>query len=164
MTQRDCLRNALRMRPDRIIVGETRGDEVIDMLQAMNTGHNGSMTTIHANSGRDATLRIENMIAMSGLTIPLTALRRQIAGAIHIILHVERLQDGTRKIVSIEEMLGCEGDILTIQELFRYQQTGLTPEGRVEGRFVAAGVRSHFSDHFRRWNLHLPENAFSEGS
>ncbi len=164
VTQRDCLRNALRMRPDRIIVGETRGDEVIDMLQAMNTGHNGSMTTIHANSGRDATLRIENMIAMSGLTIPLTALRRQIAGAIHIILHVERLQDGTRKIVSIEEMLGCEGDILTIQELFRYQQTGLTPEGRVEGRFVAAGVRSHFSDHFRRWNLHLPENAFSEGS
>ena len=163
VTQRDCLRNALRMRPDRIIVGETRGDEVIDMLQAMNTGHNGSMTTIHANSGRDATLRIENMVAMAGLTIPLAALRRQIAGAIHIILHVERLQDGTRKIVSVDEVLGCEGDILTIQELFRYEQTGLTPEGRVEGRFVAAGVRSHFSEHFKRWNLGLPEKIFAEG-
>ena len=162
VTQRDCLRNALRMRPDRIIVGETRGEEVIDMLQAMNTGHNGSMTTIHSNSARDATLRMENMIAMAGIEIPLSALRRQIASAVHVIVHVERLQDGARKIMSIQEVLGCEGDVLTMQELFYFEQDGIQPNGRVEGHFASAGVRSHFVDHFRRWNIRLPDTIFSE--
>jgi len=162
VTQRDCLRNALRMRPDRIIVGETRGEEVIDMLQAMNTGHNGSMTTIHSNSARDATLRMENMIAMAGIEIPLSALRRQIASAIHVIVHVERLQDGTRRIMSIQEVLGCEGDVLTMQELFYFEQDGILSDGRVEGHFSSAGVRSHFVDHFRRRNIRLPDTIFSE--
>ncbi|MPQ95982.1 CpaF family protein [Thioclava sp. JE_KL1] len=162
VTQRDCLRNALRMRPDRIIVGETRGEEVIDMLQAMNTGHNGSMTTIHANSARDATLRIENMIAMAGIEIPLAALRRQIASAMHVIIHVERLQDGARKVMSIQEVIGCEGDVLTMQELFYFNQEDITPEGRVEGCFVSVGVPSFFVEHFRRWNVGLPDAIFSE--
>lgn len=150
------------MRPDRIIVGETRGEEVIDMLQAMNTGHNGSMTTIHANSARDATLRIENMIAMAGIEIPLAALRRQIASAMHVIIHVERLQDGARKVMSIQEVIGCEGDVLTMQELFYFNQEDITPEGRVEGRFVSVGVPSFFVEHFRRWNVGLPDTIFSE--
>jgi pilus assembly protein CpaF len=162
VTQRDCLRNALRMRPDRIIVGEIRGEEVIDMLQAMNTGHNGSMTTIHSNSARDATLRIENMIAMAGIEIPLSALRRQISSAIHVIVHVERLQDGARKIMSIQEVIGCEGEVLTMQELFFFEQDGILPNGRVEGHFSTAGVRSHFIDHFRRWNIRLPDTTFTE--
>ncbi|WP_233192986.1 CpaF family protein [Acidimangrovimonas sediminis] len=162
VTLRDCLRNSLRMRPDRIIVGEIRGDEVIDMLQAMNTGHSGSMTTIHANSARDATLRIENMIAMAGIEIPLTALRRQIASAVHVIVHVERLQDGSRKIVSIEEVIGCEGDVLTMQELFRFDYDGIAANGRIEGRFVPGGVRSHYVDRFRRWNIVLPDNMFRD--
>lgn len=161
VTQRDCLRNALRMRPDRIIVGETRGDEVIDMLQAMNTGHDGSMTTIHANSARDATSRLENMIALAGIEIPLTALRRQVASAVNLIIQVSRLQDGTRKITSITEVTGCEGDVLAMQELFYYEHTGITPDNRVEGHFVATGVRSHYSERFRRWNIELPPETFS---
>lgn len=161
VTLRDCLRNALRMRPDRIIVGETRGEEAIDMLQAMNTGHDGSMTTIHANSARDATSRIENMITMAGIDIPLAALRRQIASAVNVIIHVERLQDGGRKIMSIYEVVGCEGDILTMQELFFFQHEGISPDGRVEGQFLSAGVRSRYVERFRRWNILLPEAAFS---
>ncbi|WP_407920724.1 CpaF family protein [Frigidibacter oleivorans] len=160
VTQRDCLRNALRMRPDRIIVGETRGDEVIDMLQAMNTGHDGSMTTIHANSARDATSRLENMVAMAGIEIPLGALRRQIASAVNLIVQVSRLQDGTRRIVSLTEVVGCEGDVLTMQELFYFEHTGVSPDGRVEGHFVASGIRSHYADRFKRWNIRLPADVF----
>ncbi|WP_112310098.1 CpaF family protein [Pseudogemmobacter bohemicus] len=156
ITQRDCLRNALRMRPDRIIVGETRGDEVIDMLQAMNTGHDGSMTTIHANSARDATSRLENMVAMSGVEIPLGALRRQVASAVNLIVQVNRLQDGSRKVTSITEVTGCEGEVLTMQELFYFEHTGVTPDGRVEGGFAASGVRSAWTDRFRRWGIALP--------
>ena len=160
VTQRDCLRNALRMRPDRIIVGETRGDEVIDMLQAMNTGHDGSMTTIHANSARDATSRLENMVAMAGIEIPLSALRRQIASAVNLIVQVNRLQDGSRKVTSITEITGCEGEVLTMQELFFFDHTGVTPDGRVEGHFATAGVRSAYSDRFRRWGIQLPADLY----
>ncbi|MCL4067145.1 CpaF family protein [Pseudomonas sp. GX19020] len=160
VTQRDCLRNALRMRPDRIIVGETRGDEVIDMLQAMNTGHDGSMTTIHANSARDATSRLENMVAMAGIEIPLAALRRQVASAVNLIVQVNRLQDGSRKVTSITEVTGCEGDVLTMQELFYFEHSGVTPDGRVEGHFAATGVRSDSSDRFRRWGITLPPDLY----
>ncbi|MFE3836875.1 CpaF family protein [Pseudogemmobacter sonorensis] len=160
VTQRDCLRNALRMRPDRIIVGETRGDEVIDMLQAMNTGHDGSMTTIHANSARDATSRLENMVAMAGIEIPLAALRRQVASAVNLIVQVNRLQDGSRKITSITEVTGCEGDVLTMQELFYFEHSGVSPDGRVEGHFASSGVRSANADRFRRWGIHLPADLY----
>ncbi|WP_163849799.1 CpaF family protein [Pseudooceanicola aestuarii] len=160
VTQRDCLRNALRMRPDRIIVGETRGDEVIDMLQAMNTGHDGSMTTVHSNSARDAASRLENMVALAGIDIPLPALRRQIASAVNLIVQVSRLQDGTRRLVSITEVTGCEGDIISMQELFAFEHQGVDPDGRVEGQFAPSGVRSHYSDRFRRWGSELPADIY----
>ena len=156
VSQRDCLRNALRMRPDRIIVGETRGDEVIDMLQAMNTGHDGSMTTIHANSPRDAVSRLENMVAMAGLEMPLRALRAQIASAVNVIVQISRLQDGVRRMVSITEVTGLEGDILTMQEVFRFERRGISANGTVIGGFTAMGVRSHYADRFRQWGYDLP--------
>ncbi|EAR52317.1 type II/IV secretion system protein, TadA subfamily protein [Oceanicola granulosus HTCC2516] len=156
VTQRDCLRNALRMRPDRIIVGETRGEEVIDMLQAMNTGHDGSMTTIHANSGRDAISRLENMVAMAGIEMPIKAVRSQIASAVNLIVQASRLQDGSRRMVSITEVTGMEGDVISMQEIFRYQRVGLTPENKIIGHFTATGVRSHFSERFKLWGYDLP--------
>jgi pilus assembly protein CpaF len=149
VTQRDCLRNALRMRPDRIIVGETRGEEVIDMLQAMNTGHDGSMTTIHANSAATPARRLENMIAMAGIEMPIKAVRSQIASAVNLIVQASRLQDGSRRMVSITEVTGMEGDVISMQEVFRYQRTGLTPDGKIIGHFTACGVRSHYSERFR---------------
>ena len=160
VTQRDCLRNALRMRPDRIIVGETRGEEVIDMLQAMNTGHDGSMTTIHANSARDAVSRLENMISMAGIEMPIKALRAQIASAVNLIVQVSRLQDGSRRMVSITEITGMEGEVISMQEVFRYQRLGLTPDNKIIGRFTATGVRSHYSDRFRQWGYDLPASLF----
>ena len=160
VTQRDCLRNALRMRPDRIIVGETRGEEVIDMLQAMNTGHDGSMTTIHANSARDGVSRLENMVAMAGIEMPLKAVRSQIASAVNLIVQASRLQDGSRRMVSITEITGMEGDVISMQEVFRYQRVGLTPENKIIGHFTATGVRSHFSDRFRLWGYDLPNSIF----
>jgi len=156
VTQRDCLRNALRMRPDRIIVGETRGEEVIDMLQAMNTGHDGSMTTIHANSARDAVSRLENMVAMAGIEMPLKAVRAQIASAVHLIVQASRLQDGSRRMVSITEVTGMEGEVISMQEIFRYKRTGLGPDGKIIGHFTANGVRSHYADRFRQWGYDLP--------
>jgi pilus assembly protein CpaF len=160
VTQRDCLRNALRMRPDRIIVGETRGEEVIDMLQAMNTGHDGSMTTIHANSARDGVSRLENMVAMAGIEMPLKAVRSQIASAVNLIVQASRLQDGSRRMVSITEITGMEGDVISMQEVFRYQRVGLTPENKIIGHFTATGVRSHYSDRFRLWGYDLPNSIF----
>ncbi|SFP06081.1 CpaF family protein [Tranquillimonas alkanivorans] len=160
VTQRDCLRNALRMRPDRIIVGETRGEEVIDMLQAMNTGHDGSMTTIHANSSRDAVSRLENMIAMAGIEMPIKAVRSQIASAVHLIVQASRLQDGSRRMVSITEVTGMEGDVISMQEVFRFQRVGLTPDNKIIGHFTATGVRSHFSERFRMWGFNLPPEIF----
>ncbi|TCP62268.1 pilus assembly protein CpaF [Rhodovulum bhavnagarense] len=160
VTQRDCLRNALRMRPDRIIVGETRGEEVIDMLQAMNTGHDGSMTTIHANNARDAVSRLENMIAMAGIEMPLKAVRSQIASAVNLIVQASRLQDGSRRMVSITELTGMEGDVISMQEVFRYERLGLQPDGKIIGRFTATGVRSHYSERFRQWGYDLPASLF----
>ena len=156
VTPRDCLRNALRMRPDRIIVGETRGEEVIDMLQAMNTGHDGSMTTIHANSARDGISRLENMIAMSGIEMPTKAVRSQIASAVNLIVQASRLQDGSRRMTSITEITGMEGEVISMQEIFRYERLGLTPDNKIIGRFTATGVRSHYSDRFRQWGYDLP--------
>jgi len=156
VTQRDCLRNALRMRPDRIIVGETRGEEVIDMLQAMNTGHDGSMTTIHANNARDGISRLENMVAMAGIEMPLKAVRSQIASAVNLIVQASRLQDGSRRMVSITEITGMEGEVISMQEVFRYERLGVEPNGKIIGRFNATGVRSHYSDRFRQWGYDLP--------
>ena len=160
VTQRDCLRNALRMRPDRIIVGETRGEEVIDMLQAMNTGHDGSMTTIHANNARDGISRLENMVAMAGIEMPLKAVRSQIASAVNLIVQASRLQDGSRRMVSITEITGMEGDVISMQEIFRYERLGLAPDGKIIGRFTATGVRSHYSDRFRQWGYDLPASIY----
>ncbi|MEO1307615.1 MAG: CpaF family protein, partial [Pseudomonadota bacterium] len=160
VSQRDCLKNALRMRPDRIIVGETRGEEVIDMLQAMNTGHDGSMTTIHANSARDAVSRLENMIAMSGIEMPLKAVRSQIASAVNLIVQASRLQDGSRRMVSITEVTGMEGEVISMQEVFRYERLGLAPDNKIIGRFNATGVRSYYSERFKQWGYDLPASIY----
>jgi pilus assembly protein CpaF len=160
VTQRDCLRNALRMRPDRIIVGETRGEEVIDMLQAMNTGHDGSMTTIHANSARDGISRLENMVAMAGIEMPLKAVRAQIASAVNLIVQASRLQDGSRRMISITEITGMEGEVISMQEVFRYERLGIAPDGKIIGRFNATGVRSHYSERFRQWGYDLPASIY----
>ncbi|RED18710.1 CpaF family protein [Pontivivens insulae] len=161
VTQRDLLRNALRMRPDRIIVGETRGDEVIDMLQAMNTGHDGSMTTIHANSARDAVSRLENMIAMTGVEMPVTASRQQIAAAVNLLVQVSRLQDGSRRMLSITELTGMEGEIVSMQEIFRFKRTGLAENGKIMGHFTATGLRSTFSERFDQWGYSLPNSIYT---
>jgi pilus assembly protein CpaF len=160
VSPRDCLKNALRMRPDRIIVGETRGEEVIDMLQAMNTGHDGSMTTIHANSARDGISRLENMIAMAGIEMPIKAVRSQIASAVNLIVQASRLQDGSRRMTSITEITGMEGDVISMQEIFRFQRVGLTPDNKIIGHFTATGVRSHFSERFRLWGYDLPPSIY----
>ncbi|MEM6757945.1 MAG: CpaF family protein [Pseudomonadota bacterium] len=160
VSPRDCLKNALRMRPDRIIVGETRGEDVIDMLQAMNTGHDGSMTTIHANSARDGVSRLENMIAMAGIEMPIKAVRSQISSAVNLIVQASRLQDGSRRMTSITEITGMEGDVISMQEIFRYQRVGLTPENKIIGHFTATGVRSHFSERFRLWGYDLPASIY----
>jgi pilus assembly protein CpaF len=162
VTQRDCLRNALRMRPDRIIVGETRGEEVIDMLQAMNTGHDGSMTTIHANNPRDAISRLENMVAMAGIEMPLKAMRNQIASAVNLIVQASRLQDGTRRMTSITEITGMEGEVISMQEVFRFERLGVDPSGRIIGRFNATGIRSSYSDRFRQWGYDLPASIYEQ--
>ena len=162
VTQRDCLKNALRMRPDRIIVGEPRGEEVIDMLQAMNTGHDGSMTTIHANSARDAVSRLENMIAMAGIEMPLKAMRAQIGSAVNLIVQASRLQDGSRRMTSITEVTGMEGEIITLQEVFRFERTGIEPDGTILGHFTGTGLRSHYSDRFKRWGYDLPPSIYEE--
>ncbi len=160
VTQRDCLRNALRMRPDRIIVGETRGEEVIDMLQAMNTGHDGSMTTIHANNPRDAISRLENMVAMAGIEMPLKAVRSQVASAVNLIVQASRLQDGTRRMTSVTEITGMEGEVISMQEVFRYERLGIEPNGKIIGRFNATGIRSTYSDRFRQWGFDLPASIY----
>ena len=160
VTQRSLVRNALRMRPDRIILGETRGAEAVDMLQAMNTGHEGSMTTIHANTVRDALGRLENMLAMSGMNLPPKVARGQIAAAIGVVIQVSRLTDGCRKIVSIAETTGMEGDVITMQEIFTYRQTGVDAEGAVKGYFQATGVRPRFMERLKSRGLSLPESLF----
>lgn len=159
VTIRQLVINALRMRPDRIIVGESRGSEALDMLQAMNTGHDGSMTTIHSNSPRDSLRRIETMVLMAGLELPLRAIREQVASAIHLIVHVDRLRDGTRKVVQVTEVQGMEGETILMQELFIFQQTGVV-NGRVMGVIKSTGLRPKFAEKFAINNIELPADIF----
>ena len=161
--QRDLLKNALRMRPDRIIVGEVRGGEVLDMLQAMNTGHDGSMTTIHANSPRDSIGRIENMVSMAGVDLPMKAIRGQIASAVNVIVQVMRLSDGSRRMVSIQEITGMEGDVVAMQEIFKFQRETVADDGKVIGEYVSTGLRSSFADRFKQWGMDLPKDIFVPG-
>jgi pilus assembly protein CpaF len=158
--QRQLLINALRMRPDRIVVGETRGEEALDMLQAMNTGHDGSLTTIHANTPRDALSRIETMIAMGATNLPERAMRQQIAAAIQIVIQQSRMSDGTRKVTSISEVTGMEGDVITMQEIFSFEKVGVSQEGRVIGRFRATGVRPKVCERLKASGVHLAADMF----
>jgi pilus assembly protein CpaF len=160
VTQRDLVRNSLRMRPDRIIVGEVRGQEALDMLQAMNTGHDGSLTTIHANTSRDALMRLETMVAMSSLDIPSEFLRRYISSAIDVVIHLARLADGTRKLLSIQEITGMEGNIITMQEIFSFRQTTVDADGRVRGYFQFMGVRPKFIERFESAGIRVSPDLF----
>jgi pilus assembly protein CpaF len=163
ITQRDLVKNALRMRPDRIVVGEVRGEEVLDMLQAMNTGHDGSMTTIHSNGPRDALHRLENLVLMAGHNLPDRAIREQVASALELMVHVSRLSDGTRRILSVQELLGMEGPVVTMQEIFRFVQTGLDGDGKVLGHFEATGIVPRCSDRIRLSGVDLPHEIFERG-
>jgi len=163
INQRDLVRNSLRMRPDRIIVGEVRGQEAFDMLQAMNTGHDGSLTSIHSNSPRDALIRVETMVAMAGLEIPAELLRRYISSAINVIIQTARMADGTRKVVSIQEITGMEGNVTSLQEIFVFEQTGVGTDGRVMGRFRATGIRPKFIEKFLVMNIPFMATMFDPG-
>ena len=160
ITQRDLVKNALRMRPDRIIVGEVRAGEAFDMLQAMNTGHDGSMTTVHANTARDALSRIEQMIGMSGIDIPVRSSRAQVASAINVVVQVQRLSDGRRRLLSVSEITGMEGEIITMQEIFRFRQTGVSADGQVQGRFEATGIRPRFLEQVMAHGVALSPELF----
>ena len=162
VTMRDLVRNSLRMRPDRIIVGEVRGPEAFDMMQAMNTGHEGSLGTVHANTPRDALARIENMILMAGLDLPMRAIREQIASAIHLVIQIARLADGTRRITKVSEISGMEGEVVTMQDLFSFEQTGVDSDGRVVGEFRPTGIRPSFASKFEIAGVHLPTDLFTK--
>ena len=149
------------MRPDRIILGEVRGAEAMDMLQAMNTGHEGSLATIHSNTPRDALARLENMVGMAGANLTVRATRQQICSAVTVVIQATRLTDGTRKVVSLQEITGMEGEIITMQEIFRFEQTGVTPDGKVLGHFCATGVRPRFADRLRLFGAPVPDSAFN---
>jgi pilus assembly protein CpaF len=162
VTQRDLVKNALRMRPDRIVIGEVRGGEAIDMLQAMNTGHDGSLTTVHANTPRDALARLETMIQMTGMRLSDRAMRQQVASAINLVLQVARLSDGSRRVTSISEITGMEGETITMQEIFQFERTGIDPQGQVVGRFRATGIRPRFAERLKACGLQLPRVFFEE--
>jgi pilus assembly protein CpaF len=162
VTQRDLVRNALRMRPDRIVIGEVRGGEAIDMLQAMNTGHDGSLTTIHANTPRDALARLETMIQMTGMRLSDRAMRQQVAAAINLVVQVARLSDGTRRLTSISEITGMEGETITMQEIFQYERTGVDQQGQVIGRFRPTGIRPRFAERLKAAGMQLPRVFFEE--
>ena len=160
IAQRELVKNALRMRPDRIILGEVRGAESLDMLQAMNTGHDGSLTTVHANSPRDALTRIETLVSMAGLNLATKAMRHYVSSALDVIIQIARLSDGTRKLISLQEVVGMEGDLITLQELFVFQQTGLDENRKVKGRFKATGVRPKFTERLTAKGVALPTDLF----
>jgi pilus assembly protein CpaF len=162
VTQRDLVRNALRMRPDRIVIGEVRGGEAIDMLQAMNTGHDGSLTTIHANTPRDALARLETMIQMTGMRLSDRAMRQQVASALNLVVQVARLSDGSRRVTSISEITGMEGETITMQEIFMYERTGVDQQGAVVGRFRPTGIRPRFAERLKACGLQLPRVFFEE--
>ncbi len=157
---RDLVINALRMRPDRIVVGEVRGEEALDMLQAMNTGHDGSLTTIHANTPRDALHRLDTMVAMANLNVPDKAVRQQVASAVNLVVQISRMSDGTRRVTGIAEIVGMEGEVITMQDLFLFERTGITPEGRVTGKFRATGIRPKVSDKLAAAGFPLPATMF----
>jgi pilus assembly protein CpaF len=159
---RELVRNTLRMRPDRIIVGECRGAESLDMLQAMNTGHDGSLTTLHANNPREALLRLETLVLLAGVELPLMAIRQQIAAAIHLIIQIERLSGGARRVTRVTEIVGMERDIITTQDLFVFTQTGVDSSGKALGRFEATGVVSHFESRLRAAGVALPRDLFAQ--
>jgi pilus assembly protein CpaF len=161
VSQRDLVRNSLRMRPDRIIVGEVRGAEAFDMMQAMNTGHEGSVSTVHANSPRDALARIENMILMANLDLPSRAIREQIASALHVIVQVSRFADGSRKLTHVSEVSGMEGQVVTMQDIFRFEQTGVDSEGQVKGAFRSTGIRPRFAERFESIGIQLAPGIFA---
>ena len=162
VTQRDLVKNALRMRPDRIVIGEVRGGEAIDMLQAMNTGHDGSLTTVHANTPRDALARLETMIQMTGMRLSDRAMRQQIASALNLVVQVARMSDGSRRVTSISEVTGMEGETITMQEIFQYERTGIDKEGTVLGRFRPTGIRPRFAERLKACGLQLPRVFFEE--
>jgi pilus assembly protein CpaF len=162
ITQRDLVRNALRMRPERIILGEVRQGEALDMLQAMNTGHDGSLATIHANSPRDALTRLETMVSMAGLNIPDRAIRHQISSAIDVVIQLSRLSDGSRKMMGLHEIVGMEGDMITMQEIFAYKMMGLTDDRKVKGRFITSGIRPKFMYRLEEMGVNLPAHLFRE--
>jgi pilus assembly protein CpaF len=161
ITARQLVINALRMRPDRIIVGEVRGSEAIDMLQAMNTGHDGSLTTLHSNSPRDALARLETMVSMANLNLPEKATRQQIASALQVVIQIARLSDGRRRIVSVSEIVGMEGDVITMQEIFQFERQGIGEEGEVLGQYRATGIRPRFTERLRAAGIELPTALFS---
>jgi len=161
VTQRDLVRNALRMRPDRIIVGEVRAGEALDMLQAMNTGHDGSISTVHANSPRDALSRLETMVLLAGFEIPTKAIREQVSSALDVIIHVARLSDGTRKVMKVSEVIGLEGDVVVMQDVFFFEKQGVDNDGNVIGRFRASGIRPKFLDTIHVAGIPLPTEIFS---
>ena len=160
VAQRELVKNALRMRPDRIILGEVRGAESLDMLQAMNTGHDGSLTTVHANSCRDALTRIETLVSMAGFNLAAKAMRHYVSSALDVIIQIARMSDGTRKLISLQEVVGMEGDLITLQELFTFQQTGLDENRKVKGRFKATGVRPKFAERLAAKGVALPPELF----
>jgi pilus assembly protein CpaF len=160
VTQRDLVRNSLRMRPDRIIVGEVRGGEAFDMMQAMNTGHEGSLTTVHANSPRDALLRVENMLLMAGFDLPVRAIREQMSSAFHLIIHLARFVDGSRKVVAVSELTGLEGQVITMQDLFRFLHEGIDAEGRVLGQVLPTGIQPRFLDRLTAMGVSFPSDMF----
>ncbi|HZT29788.1 MAG TPA: CpaF family protein [Bryobacteraceae bacterium] len=162
VSQRDLVINSLRMRPDRIIVGESRGAEALDMLQAMNTGHDGSMTTVHANSPRDAFSRLETMVMMASQHVPDKVIRQQLASAINIVVHCARLSDGTRKVTGIGEVAGCTHDQVEMQDIFEFERTGISPRGRVLGRFRATGARPLCLERLKAYGIHLSQSVFQE--
>ncbi len=163
VSQRDLVRNSLRMRPDRIIIGEVRGEEAFDMLQAMNTGHEGSLTTIHANTPRDSLTRLESMILMTGIDLPEHAMRFMVSSALDLIVQTARLTDGTRKVTAISEVVGMEGDIITLQDIFVFEKRGIDPNGKVLGQFRATGIRPKFADKLEVAGVNLPEDLFFSG-
>jgi pilus assembly protein CpaF len=158
--QRQLVVNALRMRPDRIIVGEVRGEEAVDMLQAMNTGHDGSLTTIHANTPRDALYRLDTMVAMADLNLPDKAIRHQVASAINVVVQVSRMADGSRRVTNISEITGMEGDVITMQDIFVFERTGINPQGKVTGRFRATGIRPKASERILAAGVQMPMSLF----
>ncbi len=160
VTQRDLVRNCLRMRPDRILVGEVRGPEAFDMMQAMNTGHEGSITTVHSNSPRDALARIENMILMAGLDLPVRSIREQMASAIHMVVQIARMADGTRKVTNVSEVTGMEGQVVTMQDLFKFEQRGMDADGRIVGDFRFTGIHPQFAEKFKMAGIQLPQDIF----